>query len=97
MGGQSMSVCPGCGTSQGLPCTPTCPDRARRVAEQDARVAASSLSSVDTAVLREFARVLRDQVILDHARSATWPSAPEVALESVEAELAKRFDNRWVP
>lgn len=66
------------------------------------------LSAVETGALREFARVLRDAAILDEAREAVSPvidagftrlaktnHAP--ALEAVEAELAKRFDNRWVP
>lgn len=54
------------------------------------------LSAVHTGALREFARVLRDAAILQEARQAVIAPDPD-AYEQVEAELAKRFDNRWVP
>ncbi len=55
------------------------------------------LTTTDTRVLKEYARVLRDAAILEAARAATWPAATDVALEQVEAELARRFEGRWIP
>jgi hypothetical protein len=59
------------------------------------------LSTIEIGALREFRRVIRDAAIRDEAMRLIANSVRilsfEDALETVEAELARRFDNRWVP